>query len=212
LNGSYIPIGGAFLLALKRDGSRSLPFSSETQVFSNQSKLGIVPLQSDMLHLVGWDNGNSLLTLNHQNKERILIAPSYRIGLEDINRLKILLSLWNKKIRLSSAIQLIPMWSAQRNNIFDGVPGKNFIDQQEKWMRTDKKIDVFLDVESQELGIPIRTLEERNALKIFLDDMKHKDIGLYKVAAQVDSMPIVLDTEKHFAFLPQEISIVKRVI
>ena len=212
MNGSYLPIGGALLLAVKRDGSRSLPFSSETEVFSNQSKLGIPSKEGDALHLVGWNNGKSHLTLNHDNKERVLIAPSYRVGLEDINRLKTLTALWNKKIRLSSAIQLISMWSSTINNVFSNLPGKSFIDQQEKWMRTDKKIDVFLDIESNELEIPLRTEEERYALKDFLEQIRHKDIGLYKAAAQVDSMPIVLDTQKHFAFLPQEISIVKRVI
>jgi hypothetical protein len=207
LNSSYIPIGGALLLSLRRD-RKSLPFCPETKVFVDKyfaDSLGLT--DKDFLYVVSWNERNSFV---QTEDNRVVVCPNYKIGIQDINRLKTLISLWNKKIRLNTAISMISMWS-------DGVPffsiqENKFIDQQEKWMRTDKKIDLFLDLEAQSLGTTKLSLDQKEDIRSFLIEIQNKDIGLYKVAAQVDSMPKVLNTKKHLAFMPEELSIIERVI
>lgn len=212
LNSSYIPIGGALLLSLRkdirRDRCKSLPFCPETKVFVDQyfaDSLGLT--NEDFMYVVSWNEGNSFV---QTEDNRVVVCPNYKIGIQDINRLKTLLSLWNKKIRLNTAISMISMWSDDIP--FSSVKENKFIDQQEKWMRTDKKIDLFLDLEAQKLGTPKLSPDQKEDIRSFLREIQNKDIGLYKVAAQVDSMPKVLNTQKHLVFLPEELSIIERVI
>jgi len=208
LNSSYIPIGGALLLSLRRDRYKSLPFCPETKVFVDQSfaqKLGIT--NEDFMYVVSWNEGNSFIKTTDN---KVIVCPNYTIGLQDINRLKTLLSIWNKKIKLSTAIPMIGLWSD--NPSFSVMKDTKFIDTQEKWMRKDRKIDWFLDVEADKIGYPMLTDEEKDEIKSFLVEIQNEDIGLYKVAAQVDSMPKVANTQKHLAFLPEELSIIERVI
>lgn len=207
LNSSYIPIGGALLLSLRRD-RKSLPFCPETKVFVDEAfanSLGLT--DKDFMYVVSWNEGHSFV---HTEDSRVVVCPNYKIGIQDINRLKTLISLWNKKIRLNTAISMISMWSDDMS--FSSIQENKFIDKQEKWMRTDKKIDLFLDLESQKLGTKKLSIDEKEDIRSFLREIQDKDIGLYKVAAQVDSMPKVLNTQNHLVFLPEELSIIERVI
>ena len=212
LNSSYIPIGGALLLSLRkdirRDRCKSLPFCPETKVFVDEyfaNNLNIT--NEDFMYVISWNEGNSFVKTEDNH---IVVCPNYKIGIQDINRLKTLISLWNKKIRLNTAISMISMWSDDIP--FSSIQENKFIDQQEKWMRTDKKIDLFLDLEAQKLGTPKLSTDQKEDIRSFLREIQNKDIGLYKVAAQVDSMPKVLNTQKHLVFLPEELSIIERVI
>ena len=196
------------MLSVSRDRYKSLPYCPETKVFVDNdfaNKLNIT--DKDFMYVVSWDEEKSFIK---SQDGRVIVCPTYPIGLQDINRLKTLLSLWNNKIKLSTAISMITMWSEFPT--FEQLSDSKFVDIQEKWMRKSKKIDLFLDIESQKIGSPITSSSEKEEIKNFLEHMKNKDIGLYKVAAQVDSMPKILDTKKHLAFLPQELSIIERVI
>jgi len=208
LNSSYIPIGGALLLSLRRDRYKSLPFCPETKVFVDQSfanNLGIK--NEDFMYVVSWNEGNSFIKTTDN---KVIVCPNYTIGLQDVNRLKTLLAIWNKKIKLSTAIQMIDLWSDNPN--FSVMKDTKFIDTQEKWMRKDRKIDWFLDVESEKIGHPMLSDKDKDKIKSFLVEIQNEDIGLYKVAAQVDSMPKIANTKKHLVFLPEELSIIERVI
>ena len=208
MNSSYIPIGGALLLSLRRDRYKSLPFCPETKVFVDQSfanNLGIK--NEDFMYVVSWNEGNSFIKTTDN---KVIVCPNYTIGLQDVNRLKTLLAIWNKKIKLSTAIQMIDLWSDNPN--FSVMKDTKFIDTQEKWMRKDRKIDWFLDVESEKIGHPMLSDKDKDKIKSFLVEIQNEDIGLYKVAAQVDSMPKIANTKKHLVFLPEELSIIERVI
>ena len=208
MNGSYLPIGGAILLSLKRDRYKSLPYCPETKIFVTNdfaSKLNIT--DKDFMYVVAWNNQREFIK---SIENRTVVCPTYNIGLQDINRLKTLVALWNKEIKLSTAISMITMWSDYP--VFKVPKDSKFIDVQEKWMRKEKKMDLFLDIESERLGIPTLSLDDKDEIKLFLENIKEEDIGLYKVAAQVDSMPKILSTDKHLAFLPEELSIIERVI
>jgi len=105
---------------------------------------------------------------------------------------------------------MIDLWSDNPN--FSVMKDTKFIDTQEKWMRKDRKIDWFLDVESEKIGHPMLSDKDKDKIKSFLVEIQNEDIGLYKVAAQVDSMPKIANTKKHLVFLPEELSIIERVI
>ena len=196
------------MLSVSRDRYKSLPYCPETKVFvKNDFAQTLNITDKDFMYVVAWDKESSFIK---SEDGRVVVCPTYTIGLQDINRLKILMSLWSNKIKLNTAISMITMWSDSPT--FNQLSDSKFIDIQEKWMRKSKKIDLFLDIESQKLGSNLTSTDQKEEIKDFLEYMKEKDIGLYKVAAQVDSMPKILDTHKHLAFLPHELSIVERVI
>jgi len=91
LNSSYIPIGGALLLSLRRDRYKSFPFCPETKVFVDQSfanNLGIK--NEDFMYVVSWNEGNSFIKTTDN---KVIVCPNYTIGLQDVNRLKTLLAI-----------------------------------------------------------------------------------------------------------------------
>jgi len=204
LNGSYISIGGALLLTLQKNGSRSLPFSSESSIFADKDMRSYID-RNDRMYIICWGKNDTSISTDDG---RIIVSTSQKSGLKDLNRLKCLAAIWNKKFRLSNAVRMIPMWGNDPK--FSQPKESNFLDQQEKWMRVDKKVDLFLDIESKELNKPILSNEEKRQTKLFVSEIADKDIGLYEVAAQVDSLPKKVDDE-HLAFLPAELSIVNRI-
>ena len=140
------------------------------------------------------------------------MSLSLHNGLKDLSRIKTLIALANKKIRLFQAVKMIPIWSEYMNSTHIDYNSEHLISkEQEKWMRQDKKIDLFLDIEADYNNVEKLTESEKWSINKLVKDLQDKDVGLYKVAAQVDSMPLDIGSGKHLAFLVDEIALVERV-
>lgn len=212
MNSSYLPIGGAILLAVKDQGSRSLPLTPQSKVFENNLSVYQDVPEKDSLHAICWDEGQNFIYIDEGQRIRIPVCLSLSNGLKDLSRLKTLIALANKKIRLFEAVKLIPVWSKYMNYINHRPNSEILLSQEEeKWMRQEKKIDLFLDIEADYNNVSKLTDGEKWSINKLVKDLQEKDIALYKVAAQVDSMPIDIGSGKHLAFLVDEIALVERV-
>ena len=212
MNTSYLPIGGAILLAMKDYGSRSLPLTPQSKVFENNLYFNQDLPEKDSLHVISWDNGDNFIYIDDNESLRVPVSLSLHNGLKDLSRIKTLIALANKKIRLFQAVKMIPIWSEYMNSTHIDYNSEHLISkEQEKWMRQDKKIDLFLDIEADYNNVEKLTESEKWSINKLVKDLQDKDVGLYKVAAQVDSMPLDIGSGKHLAFLVDEIALVERV-
>lgn len=212
MNKSYLPIGGAILLAIKKTGSRSMPLTPQSKVFENNLDYPESIPEKECLHVLAWDNGDNFIYMEDEKNIRVPVCLSKKNGLQDLSRIKTLVSLANKKIRLHQAVQMIPIWSEYMNNSISNASSGNLLtESEEKWMRQDKKIDLFLDIEAEYNNVQKLSEQEKWSINKLVSSIQDKDIGLYKVAAQVDSMPVDIGSGKHLAFLINEITLVERV-
>ena len=212
MNKSYLPIGGAILLAIKKTGSRSLPLTHQSKVFENTLLDRRQIPEKDSLHAIAWDDGENFIFIEDEKSVRIPVCLSRMNGMKDLSRIKTLVSLANKKIRLHQAVKMIPVWSEYMNmNVSNAMSEDLLPAEQERWMRQDKKIDLFLDIEAEYNNAPKLSEMEKLSINKLVSSLQNKDVGLYKVAAQVDSMPVDIGSGKHLAFLINEIALVERV-
>ena len=136
MNTSYLPIGGAILLAMKDQGSRSLPLTPQSKVFENNLSVYQDVPEKDSLHAICWDKGQNFIYIEADQKVRIPVCLSLNNGLKDLSRLKTLIALANKKIRLFEAVKMIPIWSEYMNRINSSAKSDILLSQEEeKWMR-----------------------------------------------------------------------------
>lgn len=115
MNKSYLPIGGAILLAIRKTGSRSLPLTHQSKVFENNLLDNRQIPEKDSLHAIAWDDGESFIFIEDERSVRIPVCLSQVNGMKDLSRIKTLISLANKKIRLHQAVKMIPIWSEYMN-------------------------------------------------------------------------------------------------
>lgn len=204
MNNSYIPIGGALLLAFSKNGSRSLPVTPESKLFESSLKNGMQIKNDDFLHAIAWNDGSSYITMDAGGDLRIPLSLSENIGMKDLSRLKTLIALYSKEIRLHQAVRMIPIWSNYMN-------GKDFFSFLNLIPPSEDSIELFLDIESEyNGGKPLSNLEKRAIINM-IEEMANRDVGLFRMAAQVDSLPVDIGSGKHLAFLPNEITLVHRV-
>jgi hypothetical protein len=195
LNTSYIPIGGAILLAIKKNGSRSLPMTTESQLFDSDLK------SSDHLHAIGWniDNTNvQFLIFDDGNRERILMSTNLQQGINDLGRLKTLCSLMRGDITMSQACLMSKIRFTQSI-------------KEDHFQNNSDKVSTLLYLEAKcGLRRQLSEMEEYSMIKM-IDKLKDESLNLYRMAAQVDSMPVVMNNGSHLCFLPEEISIVSKL-
>ena len=212
MNKSYLPIGGAILLAIKKTGSRSLPLTHQSKVFESNLLDNTKIPEKDSLHAIAWDDGANFILIEDEENVRVPICLSKTNGMKDLSRIKTLVSLANRKIRLHQAVKMIPIWSEYMGiNVSNDMPENLLPAEQERWMRQDKKIDLFLDIEAEYNNSPKLNEIEKLSINKLVSNIQNKDVGLYKIAAPVDSMPIDIGSGKHLAFLVHEIALVERV-
>lgn len=204
MNNSYIPIGGALLLAFSKNGSRSLPVTPESKLFESSIKKGQEIKDDDFLHAIAWSDGNQYINTEIDGEFRIPMSISEQVGMKDLSRLKTLIALYSKEIRLHQAVRMIPIWSNYMN-------GKDFFSFLNLIPPSEDSVELFLDIESDYNGTKPLSFSEKRSIINMIKDMRGRDIGLFRMAAQVDSLPVDMGSGKHLAFLPNEITLVHRV-
>lgn len=205
LNGSYIPIGGALLLALSRE-KKSHPLTVQSNVFAIGMGLHTPLNDEDSMHTIAWDDGKSYITFHDGSSSKVPVSMSYISGLKELNRIKTLIDLKRQRISMNQAVRNTLLWT---NLSEDGVMDR--FKEALKMGKDSHNIDLFIDIESYIHGTPKIGKDAKYQIKSLIEELKDKNVGLYQVAAPVDSMPTMVGPGTHLAFDESEITIINKI-